>query len=279
MKKKLMAMILAAAAAFSFSTCSFAEDATEGAASAGRTLEEIQADGKIIMATNAEFEPFEYKDGDTIVGIDADIAQAIADKLGVDLEITDIAFASTIPAMQAGKADFIAAGMTVTEDRLKNVDFTDPYFNAGQAILVAADSDIKSRIDLEGKTVGVQTGTTGDQYVTDEDGTADVKVGEVKRYEKGMDAAADLIAGRIDAVVIDNFPAEKLAEKNPDKIVKLDENLTEEQYAIALPKNSELTAKFNEILQGMKDDGSLQAIEDKYLGDAAGETEAETEAE
>ena len=127
--------------------------------------------------------------------------------------------------------------------------------------------------------IGVQTGTTGDMYCTDEDGTSEVKVGEVKRYEKGMDAASDLMAGRIDAVVIDNFVAQKLAEKNPDKIVKLDDALTEEEYAIALTKDSELTAKFNEVLKDLTDSGKLDEIETKYLGDGTGsETEAETEA-
>lgn len=266
MKKRLLAMVLAAAMAMPMTA--FAD---------GRTLDEIKADGKIIMATNAEFEPFEYKDDDKIVGIDAEIAAKIAEALGVDLEISDIAFESTIPALQAGKADFIAAGMTVTEDRKKNVDFTDPYFNASQAILVAKDSDIAKPEDLEGKTVGVQTGTTGDMYCTDEDGTSEVKVGEVKRYEKGMDAASDLMAGRIDAVVIDNFVAQKLADKNPDKLVKLDDALTEEEYAIALPKDSELTEKFNEVLKDLTDSGELDAIETKYLGDGT-ETEAETEA-
>lgn len=268
MKKRLLVLTLAAIAACSMTAY----------AGGGKTLDEIKEEGKIVMATNAEFEPFEYKDDDKIVGIDVDIAQAIADELGVDLEISDIAFESTIPALQAGKADFIAAGMSVTEDRKKNVDFTDPYFNASQAILVAKDSDIKGKADLEGKTVGVQTGTTGDSYCTDEDGTSEVKVGEVKRYEKGMDACSDLMAGRIDAVVIDNFVAEKLASKNPDKIVKLDEALTEEEYAMALPKDSELTAKFNEILKELTDSGKLDEIETKYLGDGSGETEAETEA-
>lgn len=266
MKKRLLALVLVAAMAMPMTA--FAD---------GRTLDEIKSDGKIIMATNAEFEPFEYKDDDKIVGIDAEIAGKIAEALGVDLEISDIAFESTIPALQAGKADFIAAGMTVTEDRKKNVDFTDPYFNASQAILVAKDSDIAKPEDLEGKTVGVQTGTTGDMYCTDEDGTSEVKVGEVKRYEKGMDAASDLMAGRIDAVVIDNFVAQKLADKNPDKLVKLDDALTEEEYAIALPKDSELTEKFNEILKDLTDSGELDAIETKYLGDGT-ETEAETEA-
>ncbi len=292
MKKRFLALALAAMTAFSMAACgssassetssdAAADTSTDASAStdtassdtstdasassSGRTLDEIKADGKIIMVTNAEFEPFEYKDGDDIVGIDVDIAKAIADELGVELEISDIAFASCIPALQADKADFIAAGMSITEERKKNVDFTDNYFNASQAIIVPVDSDIASRTDLNGKTVGVQTGTTGDSYCTNEDGSSDISVGEVKRYEKAVDAAQDVISGRIDAEVIDNFVADKLVEKNPDKIKKLDEALTEEQYAMALPKGSELTAKFNEILKSLQDSGKLDEIESKYL--------------
>ncbi len=282
MKKRLVALALAAMTAFSMAACgsstsgsssdtasgeqaASSDTASSDSSASGRTLDEIKKDGKIIMVTNAEFEPFEYKDGDDIVGIDVDIANAIADELGVKLEIQDIAFASCIPALQAGKADFIAAGMSITEERKKNVDFTDNYFNASQAIIVPVDSDIAGRADLAGKTVGVQTGTTGDSYCTNEDGSSDVQVGEVKRYEKAVDAAQDVIAGRIDAEVIDNFVADKLVEKNPDKIKKLDEALTEEQYAMALPKGSELTDKFNEILKDLQDSGKLDEIESKYL--------------
>ena len=183
------------------------------------------------------------------------------------LEVSDIAFDSLIPSMNAGKADFIAAGMTATEDRKKNVDFSDPYFNASQAIIVAKDSDIKTREDLNGKTVGVQQGTTGDTYCTNDDGSSDVKVKEVKRYPKGMDAVSDLIAGRLDAVVIDDYPAEKLAAKNADKVVKLDDALTEEEYAIAMPKGSDLVDVVNGVIKDLKDSGELNKIIDKYIGD------------
>lgn len=168
--------------------------------------------------------------------------------------------------MQSGKADIVAAGMTASEDRKKNVDFSDPYFDASQAIIVTNDSDITSRTDLNGKTVGVQLGTTGDQYCTNEDGENDISVAEVKRYSKGMEAVSDLLAGRIDAVVIDDFPAEKLVEKNSDKIKKLDEALTSEEYAIAMPKGStELQKLVNEVLQEMKDSGEMDEIVSKYI--------------
>ena len=256
---KLTALLLAAVTAISM-TAVAVPAATD-------QVEAIKKAGKIQMTTNAEFEPFEYKDGDEIVGIDIDRSQAIAAKRGVKLEVSDIAFDSLIPSMNAGKADFIAAGMTATEDRKKNVDFSDPYFNASQAIIVAKDSDIKTREDLNGKTVGVQQGTTGDTYCTNDDGSSDVKVKEVKRYPKGMDAVSDLIAGRLDAVVIDDYPAEKLAAKNADKVVKLDDALTEEEYAIAMPKGSDLVDVVNGVIKDLKDSGELNKIIDKYIGD------------
>lgn len=239
--------------------------ASGASAATGKAVEAIKKAGTIRMVTNAEFEPFEYKDNDKVVGIDADIAQKIADKLGVKLKISDIAFDSCIPSLTSGKADFCAAGMTDTPDREKNVDFTKSYYNASQAIIVKKGSDIKSRKDLNGKTVGVQQGTTGDIYCTNEDGSSDVKVKEVKRYPKGMDAVSDLIAGRIDAVVIDNFPADKYVEKNPAKLQKLDEALTEEKYAIAVPKGSDLKNTINEVIDDLNKNGELDKIVSKYI--------------
>lgn len=230
-------------------------------------VEAIKAAGKITMVTNAEFPPFEYKDADEIIGIDAEIAAAIAEELGVDLEITDIAFDSCIPSVTEGKADFAAAGMTVTEDRLMSVDFTENYFNASQVIIVADGSDIKTGADLEGKIVGVQQGTTGDLYVTDESGENAVNVKEVKRYPKGMDAVSDLITGRIDCVVIDNFPAQKLVASANASLTILEEPLTEEQYAIAVAKGSDLVDEINAILKKLADNGKLDEIFAKYIED------------
>ena len=254
--KKILAFLLAAAMMVPMAACG----------SKAKTTADIQKAGKIVMATNAEFEPFEFKDGDEIVGIDIEISQKIAEKIGVELEVSDIAFDTLITALQSGKADFVAAGMTADEDRRKNVDFSDPYFNASQAIIVMNDSDIQSRTDLNGKKVGVQLGTTGDQYCTNEDGENDIQVAEVKRYSKGMEAVSDLIAGRIDAVVIDNFPAEKLVSKNSDKIQMLDEALTSEEYAIAMPKGSaDLQKTVNGVLKELKESGELDEIVGKYI--------------
>ncbi len=240
-------------------------------------VEAIKAAGKVVMTTNAEFEPFEFKDGEEIVGIDVEIAKKIAEKLGVELEITDIAFDSLIPSLNAGKADFIAAGMTATDERRKNVDFSDDYFNASQTIITAIDGEVKSRADLEGKIVGVQQGTTGDIYCTNEDGSSDISVAEVRRYPKGMDAVSDLLAGRVDAVVIDDFPAKKLVEKNADKIMTLDEAMTEETYAIAVPLGSDLTEVVNEVIKELNESGEMDKIVSAYISDGTDEA-AEEEA-
>ena len=280
MKKlsKIAAFLIAAATMVSMTACGGGASssapggdsapASGEASSAQGSVDKIKADGYITMSTNAEFEPFEFKDGDNFAGIDIEISQKIAEKLGVELKINDVAFDSLIPELAAGKGDFVAAGMTADDDRRKNVDFTDNYFNASQAIIVPKDSSIKTAADLNGKKVGVQQGTTGDTYCTNEDGKSEVKVGSVERYNKGMDAVSDLISGRLDAVVIDNFPADKFVSKNADKIVKLDEELTQEEYAIAVKKgNQELLDEINGVLKELKDSGELDQIVSKYISE------------
>ncbi len=267
-RKKITALVLAAAMVMPMGAAAVHAD--------GSAVEAIKAAGEVVMTTNAEFEPFEYKDGEETVGIDCEIAEKIAEKLGVKLKIDDIDFDSLIPSLLAGKADFIAAGMTATDERRKNVDFSDNYFNASQTIIVKTDSDIAAREDLNGKVVGVQQGTTGDIYVTNEDGSGDITVKEVKRYHKGMDAVSDLMTGRLDAVVIDDFPARKLVEKNPDKIKTLDEALTEETYAIAVPQGSDLVDVINEVIKELNESGEMDEIVSKYI---TGEEEADSTAE
>ena len=216
----------------------------------------------IVMATNAEFPPYEYYDGEKIVGIDVEIAEAIAAKLGKKLVIEDIAFDSIIPAVQSGKADMGVAGMTVTADRLENVDFSDTYVTASQVIIVHKDNtDIKTPDDLVGKTIGVQLGTTGDIYAEDIEGAT------LERYNKGFEAVQALQQKKIDAVIIDDQPAKYFAEQNSD-IKVIDEPFTVEDYAIAVKKgNTELLNKINEAIKELKSSGKLQQIFDKYIGD------------
>lgn len=261
MRKKIAIMAAAACLAAALTACGSADTAktpdTSADTSANTSTE--AAGGKLVMATNAEFPPYEFYDNDQIVGIDADVARAIASKLGMELEIKDMAFNSLIPALQTGKADFVAAGMTASEDRKKNVDFTDSYATAAQVIIVKDESPIASLKDLEGKKIGVQTGTTGD---TDTDKIKDAKT---QRFNKGMEAVMALSQDKIDAVIIDRQPAEVFVGQNQGLKI-LDEAFPEEQYAIAIKKgNTELLDKMNGALKELKDSGELQKIVDHYM--------------
>ena len=213
----------------------------------------------LVMATNAEFPPYEFYEGDEIVGIDAEIAQAICDELGKELVIEDMAFDSIITAVTSGKADFGAAGMTVTEDRLKNVNFTDTYAYASQVVIVKEGSPITCVDDLVGKTIGVQLGTTGDIYAGDVEGAT------IERYNKGFEAVQSLLADKIDAVIIDQEPAKVFVSENAGLII-LEEHFTDEEYAIAIAKdNEELVEAFNEALAKLEESGKLDEIVGKYI--------------
>ncbi len=219
-----------------------------------------RSNGTLVMATNAEFEPYEYHEGDDIVGIDADIAQAICDKLGYELKIEDMEFDSILPAVQSGKADFGAAGMTVTDERKQSVDFTDSYATGIQSVIVKEGSSIKSIDDLKGKKIGVQLATTGDIYAKDDFGEENVE-----EYNKGADAVMALTSGKIDAVIIDNQPA-KAFVKTTDGLQILDTDYVQEDYAAAIQKgNTDLLNAVNGALKELKEDGTIQKILDKYI--------------
>ena len=166
-------------------------------------------EGKLIMATNAYFQPYEYHEGDAIVGIDPEIAKAVADKLGLELVIEDVEFDSIIAGVQAGKYDIGCAGMTVTEDRLKSVNFSTPYATGVQSVIVVEGSEITDvdKLLAGNYKVGVQTGTTGDIYMSSSVEDGGVGEDRVERFAKGNDAVIALQSGKIDAVVIDNEPA------------------------------------------------------------------------
>lgn len=217
----------------------------------------------LTMATNAAFPPYEFYEGGEIVGIDAEIAALIAEKLGMELVIDDMEFDSIIAAVQSGKADIGMAGMTVTEDRLKTVNFSTSYATGKQVIIVAEGSDIASPDDLEGKTIGVQLTTTGDLYITWD--YVDEGLAEIDRYSKGADAIQALLQGKVDAVVIDNEPAKVFVEQNKGLRI-LETEYTIEDYAIAISKqNTELLEKINAALAELTASGQLQAIIDKYI--------------
>ena len=220
------------------------------------------------MGTNAAFPPYEYYDDETndIVGIDAEVAAAICEKLGYDLEIVDMDFDSLIPAVANGKIDMVLAGLTVTEERKQNVDFTSPYATGVQVVIVKEDSPITSVDDLfaEGANhkIGVQQGTTGDLYCTWD--IADEGLGSVEPFKTGIDAVLALTSGKVDCVVIDNEPAKNFVAANEGLKILETEYITED-YAIALAKGSELTEQINAALEELIADGTVQSIIDKYI--------------
>lgn len=232
------------------------EDTSASSDAEGEVLKRVLENGKLIMLTNAAFPPYEYLGDDgSPAGVDVDVAQAIADEIGVDLEVVDMDFDGLIPALQSGKGDIVAAGMTVTDERKQSVDFTDTYADATQLIIVPAEgATVTGEEDLAGKTVGVQLGTTGDLWVTDNADAA-----EIKQYKNALEAAMDLQNGRLDAVVIDKLPAENIASSNDD-LVLIQMESTDEQYAIAVEKNNQdLVDIINGVIARMLEDGSLES--------------------
>lgn len=255
--KKFISMLLITACVCSMAACGSKGD-TEGKEDTGAEEQKT-----LIMATNAEFPPYEYHEGDEIVGIDAEMAAAVAEELGMDFEIEDMEFNSIISAVDSGKADIGVAGMTVTEDRLQNVNFSDTYAKATQVVIVKEGSDIAGPDDLTGKKIGVQLGTTGDIYA------CDIEDAEVEQYNKGFEAVQALTQEKIDAVVIDGEPAKEFV-KDAEGLKILDEAFTEEEYAIAIAKdNEELLEKINGALATLKESGKLDEIVAKYINSDA----------
>ncbi len=223
--------------------------------------EEPKEEKKVLtMATNAEFPPYEYYDGDKIVGIDAEVAALIAEKLGMELKIEDVAFDSIIPGVQAGKYDMGMAGMTVTEDRLKDVNFSESYAKGVQVVIVKDGGTIASLDDVAGKKIGVQTNTTGDIYASGDFGEENVV-----KYENGALAVEALKSGKVDCVIIDNEPAKAYVAAN-EGLKILETEYVEEDYAICFAKeNTELQEKVNAALKELIADGSVKNVVDKYI--------------
>ena len=239
--KRSMITVLAVCAAFVLSAC--------GSGSSN----------KLVMATNAAFPPYEYVEGSEITGIDPEIAKLIADDLGKELVIEDMAFDSIIAAVQSGKADIAMAGMTVTEDRKQNINFSDPYTEAAQVIVVKNDSTVASPDDLKGKTIGVQIGTTGDIFAED------IEEASLERYSKYFEAINALTQGKIDAVIVDREPGKVFVGENAD-LKMIDEEFTVEEYAIGVAKdNEQLLNDINASLKKLQDSGKIDEIINKYI--------------
>ena len=223
---------------------------------------------ELVMGTNAAFQPFEYVTENGLVdiydGIDVAIAKKIADESGKTLKIEDMEFDGLIAAVSTGKIDMAVAGMTVTEERKQNVDFSDTYYTASQVMVVPADNeDIQSAEDLKNdKLVGVVLGYTGDNIVTD---TIGVSEENITRANRGIDIVQDVKNGKLDAVVIDSATGKALAEANGLKVVEDPEACESEEYAIAVQKgNTELLDKINKVLAEMKANGEIEELAVKY---------------
>ena len=273
MKKKILALFLSAITVASLVACGGGKATPESRAAGESTVEKSEGaqsndnaqgvavinDGKLIVATNAEFPPYEYHEENKIVGIDIEIADAIAKKMGLELEIEDIDFDSVILEVTSGKADIGMAGISATEERKQSVDFSDTYTTTTQLVIVKEDSAIAKADELEGKTIGVQTGTTGDILASD------IKDATVERYSKGMDAVQALSQGKIDAVVIDSEVAKRFVSDNTG-LKLLDEAYATEEYAIAVKKgNTEMLNAINKALADLKADGTVDKIIAKYI--------------
>ncbi len=282
--KKALSLMTAAALVLSLAACgstassaASSEAASSEAASSDATSSEAASSeatsetetaelstvepGKLIMSTNAAFPPYEMTtDAGKFEGIDIETAQAIADKLGLELQIDDMDFDAALLAVQQGKSDMVMAGVTVTDERQNVMDFTDSYATGIQSIIVKEDSDIASVDDLAGKKIGTQRGTTGYLYCSDDFGDENVVA-----YDNGLTAVQMLNNGQVDCVVIDNAPAKEFVAANPG-LKLLDTAYVEENYAIGVGKgNTELKDAINTALEELKADGTLQAIVDKYI--------------
>ncbi len=247
MKKIIALTLLAVMTLFAFASC-------------GKT-------DALVMATNAEFPPYEYYENNKIVGIDAEIAEKIAEKLGRELIIEHVDFDSIIDGVKTGKYDFGMAGLTVTDERLLEVDFTTSYATGVQVIVVKEGSKITSADDLlaEGANhkIGVQLATTGDLYCTWD--IEDEGLGTIERYNKGADAIMALVSDKVDCVVIDNEPAKVFVENNPGLKI-LDTEYITEDYAIAISKdNKELMEQVEKALTELIADGTVASIIEKYI--------------
>lgn len=223
--------------------------------------------GKLTMSTNASFPPYEMvADDGSFEGIDIEVAGAIAQKLGLELQVDDMGFDAALQAAQTGKSDMVMAGVTVTEERQAVMDFSNSYANGVQVVIVKEDSPIQTVDDLaNANMIGCQMGTTGYIYCSDTVENGGFGEDHVTPYDDGAAAVQALMNGQIDAVVIDNMPAQEYVAANPGLKI-LDGEFTNEDYAIGVAKgNTALLDAINDALEELTADGTIQSIVDKYI--------------
>ena len=280
--KKILAFAMASAMVLSLAACgggtstssskssapatSGAQDSSSSSAAPSGSFTTVEA-GKLHMSTNAEFPPYEMlDDAGNPIGIDVEVAAAIANKLGLELVVDDMSFDAALLAVQNGQSDIAMAGITVSEDRLAKMDFTDSYATGVQVVIVKEGSDV-TMDNLGEKMIGTQMGTTGYIYASDTPDNGGYGEDHVIGYETGAVAVQALVSGQVDAVIIDNLPAQSYVEANAAAgLTILEGTWVEEDYAIALQKgNTELMAAVNGALNELKADGTFQGIVDKYI--------------
>lgn len=260
--KKIIGIMLSGVMAAALVTGCGATDIATGNSNS-KIASDTLSDGVLTVGTNAEFPPFEYVGDDgQPEGFDMALIKAVGEKLGVEVVVENMEFDSLVSSI-GSKTDVAIAGMTVTEERKQSVDFSEPYYNAVQHVLVPKDSPIATYDDLIGKTIGVQLGTTGDFIVEEIEGATD------QQYNKAVDAVNDLVNGRLDAVIVDSNPAGVFASKYPDQIKDLngeDFGFGIEEYAIALPKgDTALKEAIDVAITNMKEDGTFDKLVDEYM--------------
>ena len=281
--KKFLALVLTLAMALSITACGGSDttedtttDTTDGAQTEETTGNAVSTEygdftvveaGKLHMSTNAAFPPYEMTTDDGgFEGIDVEVADAIAQKLGLELVVDDTGFDAALTAVQTGQSDIAMAGITVTEDRLEVMDFSDSYATGVQVVIVREDSPIQTIDDLaNAEMIGCQAATTGYIYASDTPENGGYGEDHVTAYENGALAVMALVNGQIDAVIIDNEPAKAFVEAN-EGLKILDTPWVEEEYAIGVAKgNTDLLDAINAVMEELKADGTFQSIVDKYI--------------
>ena len=277
--KKILAMAMAVVMALGLSACGGSNSAASssaagsvsgsasGSASNGDPAFTTVTPGKLTMSTNASFPPYEMvADDGSFEGIDIEVAGAIAEKLGLELQVDDMGFDAALQAAQTGKSDMVMAGVTITEERQAVMDFSNSYANGVQVVIVKEDSPIQTVDDLaNANMIGCQMGTTGYIYCSDTVENGGFGEDHVTPYDDGAAAVQALMNGQVDAVVIDNMPAQSYVAANPGLKI-LDGEFTNEDYAIGVAKgNTALLDAINNALEELTADGTIQSIVDKYI--------------
>ncbi len=262
MRKRIAALLLAGVTVFAMTACGDKASDNASTPTPENTATE-EAGGKLIVGTEAGFAPYEYLKGNEVVGVDMDIAKAIADEYGMELEIQNMTFDGALIAVQQGKVDMVAAGVSVDPERQKVMDFSDNYVDSTEVIVVNAATKAVTSVDaasLEGKKIGVQQGNIADLWVSNTENIADA---EIVRYTTFTQAASDLQNDKIDCIVMDEVPAQEMVATSDGKLEIVEgDPLFVDQYAIAVQKgNTELLEKINAVLEKLKADGSI----DKFI--------------